>query len=146
MPTDRIWDDADSPGPALLARRFEAAWRAEGRRPDPADFLPGGLEAAPAALLAVLRADLALRREAGEPARVESYLGRFPGLGGAVLVALLYEEYCLREEAGEAPDPAVYEARFPEAAAELNQVLEIHGLLRAGRSTSAGDARPPIDP
>jgi hypothetical protein len=146
MSTDHIWDDADSPGPALLARRFEAAWRDTGHRPDPADFLPGGLEADPAALLAVLRADLALRRQAGEPAGVESYLGRFPGLAGAVLVALLYEEYCLREESGEVPDPAEYEARFPEVAAELRQVLEIHGLLRAGRSTLPAETRPPLGP
>jgi hypothetical protein len=73
MSTDRIGNDADTPGPALLARRFESAWRADSRRLDPADFLPGGPEADPAALLAVLRADLALRREACEPARVEPH-------------------------------------------------------------------------
>ncbi|HWE38281.1 MAG TPA: protein kinase [Isosphaeraceae bacterium] len=140
MIADRVWDDADSLGPALLARRFEAAWRADGRRPDPADYLPAEPDADPAALLAVLRADLALRWEAGEPARVESYLGRFPRLGGAVLVALLYEEYCLREEAGAGPDRAEYEARFPEAAAELRQVLEIHSLVRNGRSTAPAEA------
>jgi serine/threonine protein kinase/transposase len=147
MIADRVWDDADSLGPALLARRFESDWRAEGRRPDPADYLPAEPDADPASLLAVLRADLALRWEGGEPARVESYLVRFPRLGGAVLVALLYEEYCLREEAGEGPNPAEYEARFPEAAAELRQVLEIHSLVRKGPSTIPADpARPPAAP
>ncbi len=130
-------NEATSLSPGLIARRFESVWRLApdpGRRPDPADFLPAGPQSDPAALLALIQADLTLRREAGEPATVEDYLRRFPSLEGGALVALIYEEYCLREEAGEEPDLAGYEARFPAVAADLRQVLEIHSLVRSGRS------------
>lgn len=135
MFANTIWDEADSFGPAQLVRRFEAAWKAsDGRRPDPSDYLPAQPGSDPAALLALLRSDLTLRREAGEPVRLEDYRDRFPELEGAGLVALLYEDYCLREEAGESPSLAEYEERFPGAAAELHQVLEIHSLVRVGQT------------
>ena len=73
--------------------------------PDPASYLPEDPAGRPPALLAVLRADLALRREAGEQVRVEWYLCRFPELPPDLLMALVYEEYCVRSDAGEAPDP-----------------------------------------
>jgi hypothetical protein len=136
----RIWDDASAPAAAGLAGRFAEAWRARpDDPPDPLDFLPeehtngdgngDGPARRDAALLALLRTDLALRREAGEPARAERYLRRCPDLPREVLVALVYEEFCLREEAGEAPDPAEYEARFPGVAAQLREVLDIHEFV-----------------
>src|SRR5205814_152470 len=82
--------------------RFESAWRAApGTRPDPIDFLPTGPGERPGALLALLRTDLALRREVGQPLSVEWYRSRYPALDDEAVVALIYEEYCLREEAGE---------------------------------------------
>ena len=60
-------NEATSPSPGLIARRFESVWRLAadpGRRPDPADFLPAGPQSDPAALLALIQADLTLRREA----------------------------------------------------------------------------------
>ena len=60
----------------------------------------------PAALLALLRVDLAQRWQALERVPVEWYRDRYPELDGEALVALIYEEYCLREEAGESPDAA----------------------------------------
>src|SRR5271166_345040 len=141
MISDPIWEAADASGPKLLVRRFEAAWRADsGRHPDPVDFLPGDRATDPAALLALLRADLIMRHEAGEPFSVESYPERFPGLPNAVLVALLYEEYCLREERGKAPDLSEYENRFPAAAADLREILEIHSLVRIGQQTCRATA------
>ena len=88
----------------------------------------------PAALLALLRVDLAQRWQALERVPVEWYRDRYPELDGEALVALIYEEYCLREEAGEAPDAADYDARFPEVAASFRAVLEIHDLIRQERS------------
>jgi serine/threonine protein kinase/tetratricopeptide (TPR) repeat protein len=132
----RTWDEAEAPGAARLARRFEAAWR-EGTRPDLASFLPDASPERPAVLLALLRADMGLKAEAGEIPRVEAYLGRFPvDISGEVLVGLAYEEFCLREDAGEQPEPAEYLARFPEASSALRRVLDIHGLVGSGTATT----------
>ena len=133
----RTWDDASSPAVARLVRRFEEAWsRGGGRRPEPADFLPIDSRERPAALLALLRADIALRWGAGDRVRVEWYRSNYPALDVEGLVALLYEEYCLLEESGEPPDPAGFYARFPEAAPLLRKVLEIHGLVGSGQTST----------
>lgn len=133
----RTWEDASSPVAVRVARRFEAAWRrSKGRRPEPDDFLPpDGLDQ-PGARLALLRADLALRWEAGEKVSVEWYRDRYPNLGDETLVALIYEEFCLREEEHDAPDPAEYRVRFPEVASRLRRVLDIHGLVGSGQTTT----------
>jgi hypothetical protein len=132
----RTWDLASSPVADRLVGRYRRAWgNAPEARPDPSDFLPDDPSERPGALLALLRADLAIRLGAGEPLGAEWYLDRYPDLDGDARVALIYEEFCLREEAGEAPDPAEYEARFPELAGALREVLDIHGLVRsAGRA------------
>src|SRR5262249_8094507 len=115
----------------------ESVWRSDSSvHPDPTDFLPPELGGNPGALLALLRADLALRHEAGEPVGGDWYRRRYPGLDDQGLVALIYEEFCLCEEAGQAPDPAEYQARFPEVAALLREVLEIHGFLAECPSTA----------
>jgi eukaryotic-like serine/threonine-protein kinase len=133
----RTWEEASSPDAVGLARRFEAAWRSDpSSPPDPAVFLPDEPGRRPGALLALLRADLALRREAGEAAQVERYCRHFGDLAEEVLVGLLYEEFCLREEAGEAPDPSEYEARFPAVADQLREVLDIHDLVGSSGSLS----------
>ena len=139
--TGLIWDEATASGPLGLARAFESAWNASspGRRPEPDDFLKADHPDRPAHLLAILRADIVLRRKAGEDARPERYRERFPGLRGDALVALLYEDFCLREEAGESPDPADYRARFPEVEAGLREVLDIHELVAEPGSTSRED-------
>jgi serine/threonine protein kinase/predicted Zn-dependent protease len=142
----RTWDTASSPEVVRLARQFEAEWRAgRGARPDPIDFLPDRSDARPGALLALLRIDLALRREAGEPVGVDWYRDRYPALGEETLVALIYEEFCLREEAGESPDPAEYEARFPDVAPRLREVFEIHGFLAECPSTAPHPPDPADD-
>ena len=130
----RTWDAASSPAAVGLARRYEAAWRG-GQRPDPGDYLPRDPEGRPGALLALLRADLSLRREAGEPARVEPYVAKHRDLSAEAVVALLYEEFCLREEAGESPEPTEYYRRFPHLVAPLRRVLEIHELVGSGNSS-----------
>ena len=134
----RTWEEASSPTAVSLARRFEAAWRAaNGRRPDPDHFLPPETNAHPAARLALLRADMALRWQDGDRVGVEWYQARYPDLGDEALVALIYEEFCLREDADEAPDPAEFEARFPAVASSLRRVLDIHGLVGSGQASTA---------
>jgi len=147
------WDEASSPAATRLARRFEDAWRASGprRRPDPLDFLADGpdVSSSPgrAARLALLRADLNLRWDDGEPVRVEAYRDRHAGLDAETLVALCYEEFCRREEDGEGPLPAEYDERFPELADRLRRVFDIHELVGNAASTDLhvpGPEAPPF--
>ena len=142
-----IWDEASGPQALDLARRHRSRWDDSdpARRPDLRASLPeDGPEARPGLLLALLRVDLALRREAGEAVAPEWYLGRHPGLDEDVLVALVYEEFCLREEDGERPDPAEYRARYPGLAGRLGEILEIHELVAAGSATASHDPIGPI--
>ncbi|MDR3635820.1 MAG: protein kinase [Isosphaeraceae bacterium] len=139
----RIWDEASSPAASRLARAFEADWRSRPHDPpDPRHYLPNEPGRGPGAILALLRADLALRRGAGEPVRVEWYAERYAQLEDEVLVALLYEEFCLREEAGESPRPAEYEVRFPGLAPQLGEILEIHEWVGSTESWSLAAAVP----
>ncbi|MCA1686534.1 MAG: serine/threonine protein kinase, partial [Planctomycetia bacterium] len=129
----RTWDEASSPAAVRLARRFEDAWRdagAHGRRPEPGDFLADDA-GCPGARLALLRAEMGLRWEAGEKVGATWFRERYPDLGGETLVALIYEEFCLREEddPDRPPDPAAYFDLYPEVAPALRRVLDIHGLV-----------------
>lgn len=136
----QTWEEASSPAAVRLVRRFELAWRdsqGKGPPPDPEDFLAEDGDDSPGARLALLRADLGLRREAGEPVGAEWYRQRYPDLGSETLVALVYEDFCLREEDHEDPDPADYLGRFPEVAPQLRRVLDIHGLVGSGQTTAS---------
>jgi serine/threonine-protein kinase len=62
-----------------VLERFEDAWRAGGR-PALEDYLTGAGDERRALLIELVHADLHYRLKAGEAARVESYLGRFPEL------------------------------------------------------------------
>ena len=86
----------------------------------------------PGARLALLRADMTLRWDAGEKVGARWYLDRYPDLGEDTIVALIYEEFCLREEDQEHPDPADYLLQFPQVAVALKRVLEIHELIGTG--------------
>jgi WD40 repeat protein/tRNA A-37 threonylcarbamoyl transferase component Bud32 len=60
---------------------FELAWR-RGERPSVDHFLPSEPSLRHAALVDLVNIDLELRLKAGEPARAEDYLLRFPDLAG----------------------------------------------------------------
>jgi serine/threonine protein kinase len=94
--------------------RFEAAWH-RGPRPAIADYLPPAGEHRPALLLELVHTDLEFRLKAGEVARVEEYLSRYPelGEGGAGLVGLIAAEYRLRRRHGDAAPLDEYRRRFP---------------------------------
>src|SRR5690348_12904619 len=76
--------------------RFESAWQ-RGERPAIDDFLPPDGERT-AVLLELVHADLECRLKAGEPARVEEYLRRYPALAALpeTVLTLLAAEYELR--------------------------------------------------
>ena len=95
----------------------------------------------PGARLALFRADMTLRWEAGEKVGAQWYLDRYHDLGEDTIVALIYEEFCLREEDQEHPEPAEFLARFPQVAGPLGRVLEIHELVGSGTAPTTRSIR-----
>src|SRR5262245_49190473 len=77
---------------------FERAWRA-GPSPSIDDFLDGEHAEQEELLVELLHVDLEFRMKAGEAARVEAYLGRYPRLihDRATVLGLLEAEYELRQ-------------------------------------------------
>ncbi len=141
----RTWEEASSPAAVQLARKYEQAWRdaaiAE-RRPALRDYLheaESTLDGA-ATRLAILRADLALRFEAGEAVSARWYMSEYHDLGEDTIVALIYEEFCLREENHDPAEPADFLKRYPEVADSLNRILEIHDLVGSGTGTMSFSA------
>src|SRR5262245_47630270 len=77
--------------------RFESAFRL-GNRPSIRDYLPESESMRRPLFMELVLTDLELRLEAGEPARVEHYLERFPEITEDVtfFIDLIETEYDLR--------------------------------------------------
>jgi hypothetical protein len=134
----------DPSGCETLLERFEQAWH-EGRSPRLEDYLPP--EGDPArldALGGLVHIDLEYRLKAGEAARVEDYLPRFPEVGRdeRLLLDLLAWEFELRRRAEPDLPAEEYQRRFPRLAALLGERL--HGGSTVGGETSCGGAAPAI--
>src|SRR6516165_11366129 len=101
-------------------RRFEDAWR-QGPRPAVDDYLPAGGQLRSRVLIALVHIDLELRLKAGEAARVEEYLGRYPELASdqAVTLALIAAEHEFRRRSESGLTLDEYLLRFPQYRAEL---------------------------
>src|SRR5262249_43630376 len=97
-----------------VAERFEDAWQ-EGRRPSIDDCLPSEGPLRRLALRELVHTELEYRLKAGEPARVEEYLHRYPSLRSDqdAVLALIAAEYQLRRRREEVA-AAEYRQRFPE--------------------------------
>jgi tetratricopeptide (TPR) repeat protein len=108
-----------------LCERFEKAWQG-GVRPAIEDYLPPAGPARRPALVELVQIDLEVRLKAGEPGRVEEYLGRFPELAAdrAAVLDLAAAEYHLRRRREPGLTPAEYLARLPEYRDELPAVLQ----------------------
>ncbi len=136
----RTWEEASSPAAVRLAQKYEQAWRDSSHprhRPKLDDFLAQSPALdAQAARLALLRADMGLKWEAGEKIAAQWYIDHYAGLSEDEIVALVYEEFCLREENQESPVPAEFLGRFPQVAGPLGRVLEIHDLVGSGTATA----------
>src|SRR5438046_5636797 len=78
-------------------KRFENAWR-QGSGPRIDDYLSTGDPLRSRALIELVHVDLELRLKAGEPARVEEYLARYPELteDRAATLGLIAVEHELR--------------------------------------------------
>src|SRR5262245_10452109 len=97
------------------ARRFEDAWR-QGPRPAIDDHLPAGDGLRSRLLVELVHIDLELRLKAGEAARVEEYLARYPELTAdrAAAVELVAVEYELRRRDDSHLSLDEYLQRFPQ--------------------------------
>jgi serine/threonine-protein kinase len=134
-----------------IVASFESAWW-RGKRPAIDDYLPAGEPLRSLALLELAHAELECRLKAGEPARAQDYLMRYPELGGnaEAVLGLLESEYRLRRR--DEPDLTLadYAQRFPELAEQIRRRLseaDAAGpgqttLVPAETGTGAGGARP----
>jgi predicted ATPase len=126
-------------------RRFEEGWR-QGPRPGIDAYLPTEDRIRSRVLLELVHIELELRLKAGEAARVEEYLARYPELAGdrAVTLELIAAEYELRRrrESGLALDE--YLQRFPRYRVELMEQTERPTVARDTPQSPGADAPPEV--
>ncbi|MCI0460102.1 MAG: serine/threonine protein kinase [Gemmataceae bacterium] len=130
LPSER-WDWLER-----QVKRFEEAWQ-HGQRPALEAFLPAA-EGRRELLIELALIELEYRFKAGEPARVEDYLARFPELARdrAVTLHLIVREHELRRRREPALTADEYVRRFPQYRDELTARLEAALTSQAG---SEGD-------
>src|SRR3954449_11800542 len=93
---------------------FVAAWR-EGPRPVIDDYLRASGRLRQALLIELVHTELELRLKAGEAARVEEHLARYPELvdDGAAVVELIAAEFEMRRRCEPELSLGEYAQRFP---------------------------------
>jgi tetratricopeptide (TPR) repeat protein len=141
---------------AEIVARFEHD-RQQGNRPPLEEYLPDEPVLRDAALRELIRADLEFRIEAGEPARVEIYLERYPELARqtAFLVNLVVRECRLRQRQEAGVCVAHYLERFPQLREQLEARLQMDARATHTGQTTAnwqprsepgppGTAAPPL--
>jgi predicted ATPase len=130
-----------------VVRRFENAWR-QGPLPRIDDYLPADILLRARVLIELVHIDLELRLKAGEAARVEEYLARYPELGGdrAVTLVLIAAEHELRRH--REPGLAVedYLHRFPQYRAELPEKITPRTVAARDTPSSPADAAAEVPP
>src|SRR6516164_9131741 len=133
--------------PALkdAVQRFEDAWR-RGSRPAIDDFLPEGDSLRGRVLMELAHIDLELRLKAGDAARVEEYLGRYPELGSApgAAVELIVAEHELRCRSEPEVSVEQYLQRFPRYQNEVWKAIA--ATLPGGGETALNTPRPESTP
>jgi serine/threonine-protein kinase len=128
-----------------VVERFEQAW-AGGSRPTLDDLLPADTTIRPALVVELAHAELEFRLRAGEPARAEDYLDRYPELGGDPAAALEFiaSEYRIRVGQG-APVPLEeYLHRFPQYDSELRTRLSREGGVDTTPPPSGHTSQDPL--
>jgi serine/threonine protein kinase len=132
--------------PSDAVERFEDAWQA-GLRPDLDDYLPADGPDRRPLLADLVHVDLERRLKAGEPARVEEYLARYPELGEAgVVLALLAAEHEQRRRREPGLRAEEYDRRFPEYRERLHPYLhaDADGETLPGPVPSGADEAPAL--
>jgi ribosomal protein S27E len=127
---------------------FEEALR-QGKQPGVEDFFPAGGSLPDGLLEQLLHAELEYRLKAGQEARVEDYLQRYPALSDsrAAVCRLIAVEYHCRRRRGTGVRAEEFFQRFPAYAAELAEhLLETaeHPRRRAVRRLNCPHCHNPI--
>jgi WD40 repeat protein len=126
-PPQRPDSPAGSAWPTLepILRAFEDAWR-RGERPTIDAHLPVDINRS-LALVELTKMELEWRLRAGEAARVEDYLVRYPELAlkQEAVLALVLLEYSQRQRSGATDALPEYLGRFPQLARELQAQLPL---------------------
>src|SRR5262245_46508606 len=140
MTSGREHPGTDSAALEDTIRRFEEAWRS-GPRPVVDDFISAGSSRL-ALELAVI--DLEFRLKAGEAARAEDYLQRYPFLTAvpAAALVLIAAEYQIRAHGEPALTVDEFLVRFPQYAAELPGYLVPPTVLFRGATRDTPPHRP----
>lgn len=122
-------DGRDSSIVARIVTQFEDAWRAGGR-PRIEDYLQLGSNESTGLLIELLHTDLEFRIKAGEEARVEEYLTRFPGIVGnePAVIDLIEREFELSRRHHRA-SAEQFVLRFPQYRQPLQQRLSLSPIL-----------------
>jgi tetratricopeptide (TPR) repeat protein/tRNA A-37 threonylcarbamoyl transferase component Bud32 len=127
---------------------FERAWQG-GRPPALEEYLPPEAGLRRAVLAELVQVDLEYRLKAGEAARVEDYLRRYPELADdrALVLRLLGAEHDLRRRRQEPPSLKEYLERFPPYAEDLlaRGQLPPGGREHTPRRVSCPHCRSPVD-
>jgi predicted ATPase len=122
-----------------VVRRFEQAWHGE-PRPRIDDHLPASGPLRGRALVELAHIELELRLKAGEPARVEEYLIRYPELtDDRAVLELIAAEHELRWRREPGPALDEYLQRFPQYRTRLREQIE-------RPTVAAASMRCPADP
>lgn len=124
-----------------ILRSFEDAWQA-GSRPDLEKIWREQGSSAPVLIAELVHLELEYRLKAGEPARVEEYLQRFPTLGNqkSAVARLLAAEFELRRRRQPDLNLAEYRERFPEYEAEFTSIFN------TGKESDTGIGRVGAEP
>jgi WD40 repeat protein/predicted Ser/Thr protein kinase len=111
-----------------FVERFEDAWQ-QGQRPALKEFLPAGGPDRWLVLIELIHIDLELRLKAGETARAEDYLQRYPELAAdlGVVAGLVWAEFELRRRCQPGLALDEYVQRFPHCRDELLSRLKACG-------------------
>jgi hypothetical protein len=126
--------------------RFEEAWQS-GRRPALDEYLPADGPGRRPLLVHLVHVDLERRLKAGEPARVEEYLARYPDLGEAgVVLALLAAEHEQRRRREPGLRAEEYNRRFPQYREQLRPYLhaDAGGETLPGPAPAGADEAPAL--
>jgi tetratricopeptide (TPR) repeat protein len=123
---DPALDTGDGTWLERIVAAFEDRWEA-GPRPEIDDHLPADGAARRAVLVELVHVDLERRLKAGDTARVEDYLRRYPELDGErdLVVGLIAAEHEFRGRSEPGLSPEEYLRRFPLHRESLREALAI---------------------